>query len=165
MIFSRQSLRVGLAGLLFRYTLQQCWARPGGHTSAGLRIGAPGAAGAAAADAQQQLERHTRRSHGYNLHIGGFSTRLETSCGGIGGGQEPAELQATQWRLRWRTGDVAQRRRWRTGAGGHRGPGSPQPESWTGGGKARARTRRAGVCALLDWENLPGRCTRLLRLE
>ncbi len=32
-----------------------------------------------------------------------------------------AELQATQWRLRWRTGDVARRRRWRTGAGGHRG--------------------------------------------
>jgi hypothetical protein len=31
--------------------------------------------------------------------------------------REPAELQATQWRLRWRTGDVAQRRRWRTGAG------------------------------------------------
>jgi hypothetical protein len=35
-----------------------------------------------------------RRS--YKLHIGG-----------IGGGLEPAASQATQWRLRWRTGDVA----------------------------------------------------------
>jgi hypothetical protein len=84
-------------------------------------------------------------------------------CCGIGGGQEPAELQATQCRLRWRTGDVARRRRLRTGAGGHRG--SPQSESWTGGGAARARTRRAGVCALLDWDNLPGSATWLLRLE
>ena len=41
----------------------------------------------------------------YKLHIGG-----------IGGGPEPAELQATQWRLQWRTGDVARRRRWRTGS-------------------------------------------------
>ncbi len=73
----------------------------------------------------------------------------------------PAELQGTQRLLRWRTGDVARRRRWRTGAGGHRG--SPHPESWTGGGAARARTRRAGVYALLDWDNLPGRATRLLR--
>jgi hypothetical protein len=66
----------------------------------------------------------------YKVHIGG-----------IGGGPEPAELQTTQWRLRGRTGDVARRRRWRTRAGGHRG--SPQQESWTGGGAARARTRRA----------------------
>jgi hypothetical protein len=77
--------------------------------------------------------------------------------------REPAELQATWGRLWWRTGDVAQRRRWRTGAGGHRW--SPQPESWTGGGAASARTRRAEVYALLDWDNLPGRATRLLRLE
>jgi hypothetical protein len=41
---------------------------------------------------------------------------------GTGGGQrEPAELQATQGRLLWRTGDVARRRQWRTGATGHRG--------------------------------------------
>ncbi len=37
--------------------------------------------------------------------------------------------------------------------------------SWTGSGAARARTRRAGVYALLDWDNLPDRATRLLRLE
>jgi hypothetical protein len=36
---------------------------------------------------------------------------------------------------------------------------------WTGGGAARARTRRAGVYAPLDWDNLSGRTTRLLRLE
>ena len=30
--------------------------------------------------------------------------------------RKPAELQATQWRLRWRTGDVARRRRRRTGS-------------------------------------------------
>ncbi len=83
---------------------------------------------------------------------GGPGRRGRCGRGGSGGGitsytseasvedREPAELRATQWRLRWRTGDVAQRRRWRTGAGGHRG--SPQTESWTGGGAASARTRR-----------------------
>ncbi len=45
---------------------------------------------------QQRL--HRRRS--YKLHIGCFSTRLETSCGGISGGPKPAGLQATPWRLR-----------------------------------------------------------------
>jgi hypothetical protein len=94
--------------------------------------------------------RQRRRS--YKLHISGCSTLLEASCGGISGGPELAELQATQWR-----------RRKRTEAGGHRG--SPQPESRTGGGAARARTRRAGVYAPLDWDNLPGRATRLLQLE
>ncbi len=82
--------------------------------------------------ARQRRTRDTERQHrkrSYKLHIGGFSTRLETSCGGIGGGPEPAELQATQWRLRSRTGDVVRRRRWRTGAGGHQG--SRQQESWT----------------------------------
>ena len=109
------------------------------HTTA--MVGAAGAAGTAAA-AELQATQWRGISHG---------------------GPEPAELQATQWRLRWRTGDVAQRRRWRTGAGGHRG--SPQPESLTGGGAASARTRRGGVCAPLDWGKLPGRATRLLRLE
>jgi hypothetical protein len=42
---------------------------------------------------------------------------LETSPGCARGGPEPAELQATQVLLWCRTGDVAQRRRWRTGAG------------------------------------------------
>ncbi len=37
--------------------------------------------------------------------------------------------------------------------------------SWTGSGAARARTQRAGVYALLEWDNLPDRATRLLRLE
>ncbi len=47
----------------------------------------------------------------------------------------PAELQATHQLLRWWTGDVARRRRWRTGAGGHRGarsrshvPAAERPE-------------------------------------
>jgi hypothetical protein len=78
----------------------------------------------------------------YKLHISCFSTRLEASCGGIGGGLERAELQATPWRVRWRTGEVALRRRWRTGAGGHRE--SPQPESWTGpGGQSSASESRS----------------------
>ncbi len=102
-----------------------------------------------------------QRWQSYKLHIDGLSPRLETSCGGIGGGPEPAKLQAIQWRLRWRTGHVARRRRRSTGAGVYRG--SPQPESWAGRG--RARTWRGGVCALLDWDNLPGRATRLRRLE
>ncbi len=33
------------------------------------------------------------------------------------------------------------------------------------GGADSARTRRAGVCALLDWHSLPGRGTRVLREE
>ncbi len=78
----------------------------------------------------------------------GSGGRVTSHIGAIGRGPEPAESQATQWR----TGDVARRRRWRTGAGGHRG--SPQSESWTNGGAARAQTRRAGVYAPLDWDNL-----------
>ncbi len=81
-----------------------------------------------------------------------FKLNHKLHIGRIGSGPEPAELQATQWQLRWRTG-----------AGGHRG--SPQPESWTGGGAASVQTRRAGVCAPLDWDNLLGLATRLLRLE
>ena len=77
-----------------------------------------------------------RSRRSYRLHSGGSGGGLETSRGGAGGGP---------------------------GAGGHRG--SPQPESRTGGGAASARTRRAGVCAPLDWGKLPGRATRLLRLE
>jgi hypothetical protein len=68
--------------------------------------------------------------------------------GGTGGG--PGTCGATSYTRRWR--------RWRTGAGGHQG--SPRQESWTGCGADRARTRRAGVYALLDWHNLPGRVTR-----
>jgi hypothetical protein len=92
--------------------------------------------------------------------VGAAGKAGAVGAAGAAGTEAAAELQATQWRLRWRTGDVAQRRRWRTGAGGHRG--SSQPESWTGGGAASARTRRAGVYAPLDWDNLPGRATRLL---
>jgi hypothetical protein len=93
---------------------------PGEHTSAGLCIGAAGAAGAAAADARNTATtapaEDSGAGRGYKLHICGFSIRLETSCGGISGGPEPPELQATQWRLRWRNGDVARRCRWRTGS-------------------------------------------------
>ena len=68
-------------------------------------------------------------THDSNAGRGPASTRLQgyasarqgrrsykVHSGDIGGGPEPAELQATQWRLRWRTGDVARRRRWRTGS-------------------------------------------------
>ena len=55
-----------------------------------------------------------RRGRRGRIGSGGGVTKLH--IGGIGGGQEPAELQATQWRLQWRTGDVARRRRWRTGS-------------------------------------------------
>jgi hypothetical protein len=82
-------------------------------------------------------------------------------------------MSYTPLRHLWRTGDdvatpvedrdAAQRRRRRTVAGGHQG--SQRPESWTGGGANRAQTRRAGVYALLDWHNLPGRVTHLLRLD
>ena len=48
---------------------------------------------------------------------GGRGRRDRRDIGGIShGGPEPAELQATQWRLWWRTGDVARRRRRRTGS-------------------------------------------------
>jgi hypothetical protein len=62
----------------------------------------------------------SRHRRSYKLHRGGFSRGL-TSCGGVGEGPEPAELQATQRRVLWRTGDVTRRCWWRTGAGGHRG--------------------------------------------
>ncbi len=42
-------------------------------------------------------------------------------------------------------------------AGRHQG--IPRPESWTGGGADRARTRRAGAYTLLDWGNLPLACS------
>jgi hypothetical protein len=72
-------------------------------------------------------------------------------------------LPMSRWDLMPWTGDVAGGRRWKIGAGRHRG--SPQPESWTGGGAARVRTQRAGVYALLNWDSLSGCATRLLRLE
>ncbi len=113
------------------------------HTTA--MVGAAGAAGAAgsAAAADSELQSYTsaalvedRSRRSYRLHSGGFSGGLETSRGGAGGGP---------------------------GAGRHRG--SSQPVSWTGGGAARARTRRAGVYAQLDLVSLLGHATRLLPLE
>ena len=94
--------------------------------------------------------RHWRRTRGrrsYKLHTAAAPVEDRGRRGGSTGGGPGA----------------AQRRRRRSGAGGHQE--SPQPESWTGGGADRAQTRRAGVYALLDWHNLPGRVTRLLRLE
>ena len=43
---------------------------------------------------------------------------------------------------------------------GHQG--YPQSTVSNDGGAAEARTRMAGVCTLPDWDNLPGRVTRLL---
>ncbi len=70
--------------------------------------------------------------------------------------------KATRYTYRLGAGDDARRRRCRTGAGGHQG--SPRPQSWTGGGAARFRTRRTGFCERLPvgWHNLPCRVTRLL---
>ena len=56
----------GQSGQL-RYTRQQCWARPGEHTSAGVCIGAAGAAGAAAAAEFQA----THRRHRWRTEAGG----------------------------------------------------------------------------------------------
>ncbi len=85
-----------------------------------------------------------------------MAARQELSRQGVGLAN-PDNSDTLRW-LRWRTGDAARRRRRRAGAGGH--CGSPQPEScvtsWTGGGAARAGTRR--VYALLDWDNLPAQC-------
>ncbi len=74
----------------------------------------------------------------YRLHSGGSGGGLETSLGGAGGGLELADIEGAR-------------------SLGHGAAAVP--------GAARARTRRAGACALLDWDNLPGRATRLLRLE
>jgi hypothetical protein len=85
-----------------------------------------------------------------------------------GGPRSRQELQATHRWLQYKSGDVVRRHRWRTGAGGvtgytMAGPvkdwrrraaapvedrepadiGGARPESWTGGGAARARTREA----------------------
>ncbi len=72
------------------HTRQQCWARPGEHTSAGLCIGAAGAAGERAGYNNDCTGGGPRDRRSYKLQSGGF-----------------------------RSGDVVRgRRRWRTGAGG-----------------------------------------------
>jgi hypothetical protein len=108
---------------------------------------------------------------------GRASRGLETLCCGVGGEPKPAELQATQRRLLWRTGDVAQRRRWRTGAGdieGARsrshGPTAERPELGLGEPESMHRwtgtTSWAGPLACSDWseERDVGR-SRLDRVE
>ena len=71
------------------------------------------------------------------------------SRGGVGGGPELVELQATQWRLLWRTGDVREP----TDIDGVRAAERPElglgePESthrWTG------TTCRAAPLACSNW--------------
>jgi hypothetical protein len=93
------------------------------------------------------------------------------------------ELQATHWRrLQYRTGDVVRRHRWRTRASRATGytvavPVEDLRRRVAGAGAREDSSRRtlrepaAGVMdrwrsgALLDWDNLPGSATRLLRLE
>ncbi len=106
--------------------------------------------------------RGQRNRQRYKLHCSSFSRGLETSCGGVCGGPKPAELQATHRRLQYTTGDVALRRRWRTGAGdieGARsrshGPAAERPE-------LRLGEPESTHCWI---DNLPDRVTRLLRLE
>ena len=127
--------------------------RTGTYGPRGARLGytpptrsTPGLGTSGAAEERRHWRR-TRGRRSYKLHTAAAPVEDRGRRGGSTGGGPGA----------------ARRRRWRTGAGGHQG--SPQPESWTGGGADRARTRRAGVYALLDWPNLPGRVTRLLRLE
>jgi hypothetical protein len=109
----------------------------------------------------------------YKLHSCCFSRGLETSCCGRVRRRWRTEASRLSYKLHsggsggsletLRGGDVARRHWMRTGACGHQG--SPQQESWTSGGAARAQTWRAGVYALLDCDNRPGSSTRLLRQE
>jgi hypothetical protein len=116
-------------------------------------------------------------THNSNRRGSGSGVTSYTSAASVED-REQAELQATQWRLRWRTGDVAWGRQWRTGsrrtsrepAAGvmdrrRSGPalGLGEPESahrWTG------TTCRAAPLACSDWseERGDGR-SRLDRVE
>jgi hypothetical protein len=103
------------------------------------------------AHVRRPVYRRGRRPTGQRLTRDTTTAAPAEDCGS---GEATSCAAAAQWR----TGDVARRHRWRTRAGGHRG--SQQQDSWTCGGAARTWTRRAGVYALLDWDNLPGRATR-----
>ncbi len=77
-------------------------------------------------------------------------TRIRTGAGGGPGRRRCRLVAVLVARVTASYTVTLRRRRWRTGAGGHQGV--PRPESCAGGGAARA-----GVCALLDWHELPGR--------
>ena len=89
-----------------------------------------------------------QRRRSYKLHIGGIGGG--PGAGGVTGYTVAALVE--DWRRR-AAAPVEER----------------EPADIEGARSRRhgpaARTRRAGVYAPLDWDNLPGRATRLLRLE
>jgi hypothetical protein len=87
------------------------------------------------------------------------------------GAAAAAELQATHQQHRWRTRSLWSYRLHSGGSGGglktsrSGASGGPEPADIEGAHSraASARTRRAGVYALLDWDNLPAAPTGVRR--